>query len=1767
MKAAMGVPGYSRGGFVPKDSNKSRQAATVTGAKKRAKLTEAPSVIRKQKLSHTWATKDKEMMALEKALKPMLDSGQITATQYRDAMGFHASHIAKDVTSSPILGDVKNWKAKNLITDSGVINKYVQALGNRKSAPHTPAQIQKMARLTGLSESTVKKELKQLMQGQHPTTASGAKVLQQVAGMDSGYQAVGAKAVMKERLKGDFYSPNAMKARAYDPSFDAKVEEDVKRRTLKAEQDHAQRLGQKAKADEQVAKEESQAKQKTKRVNKKNTAAVEENTKETKKATKRVRKISTTEERLAAATEKVARAREAIANPNNRKRKFNKDEIAANNLLLYGNPKGPTGDQRQTRRDQAAELKAERVARAQERQAARATPKKPRRFGGLSGKIMAGSMAASMAGGMVGGDAGNLISGVGSAVFTASMFKDLFAGAGQKIAGTKIGMSATKAFAPMLEGLIKVGPKLLKFGGPIGLAIGAVELFTSVLLEDVRKRAEVDKAISDMLDTSKAKLDSLNSFFGTNAIESGIRRGKTISPDQTRKEASLTSQFIQSEEFKTNYADVASKLKGATSEQLSLALRSLAVDLVGSGIGEEQAQIIIDAIKNEAGKKDLVIEVKSLRLNTKAGQESFKQSIDEIVASMKNTNFASNEFKIGDFIKDPNWFKETFFVTIGSDLEGAKKNVAELGSFVNGLGGQLQNGIITVDQYKESWDAVTGAVNSLPEDIKADTWSAVIADLNPEMYDLVKNLKMVDQQLVAGALAFGLDIPMQVLAGLNSADVSVQNIARSILKLAQINAEENYAKVAKIKKQIKAQEKSVDALKDKEDAINKKYDERLDALDKIIAANDEISKQQQGQLDLADALTQGDVAGAAKAMQQMRQDNAAYALDQQTSALEQARTNELKPVQAAIKSGDTVTQNIQDSLNTTIENFNAYKDVDFSKLPGLESMPTAKEVAKILGIGGFAAGGRIRGKGTGTSDSIPAMLSNGEYVIRAKAAKALGVDTLDKMNHAEKFVQGGPVNIAKYAMGGLVGRYADGGFMNTAGYNSGQSKQKKSNEFSLPGDGRVFTYPRGVQVLNYQKNLLEIKRANKRIKENRFIDQMFLPGVRDMRDDLLVKTATFNTLHGPFWGGVKLPGLDYSGLKDKKPTDLDGRINELKNLADMALASEQLNALANDNSTLMQIARFASYVTPVVGTGQAALNAANSAGRGDMVGAGLNALGAVPIVGGAGKVTAKIGQKAGKSGLESFGNSVFGAYDSIFNKFIPKVIAAPFKFAGKGIKSLIGKGKKPEVSGQGMTEAERLFQTEIDKKAFMQERNAARESAAAAARLTRPLTGKSLDGKLKDFSVPGLFSRSGSAPGVTSLGMSLVNQTPFFLKSLGDQGSSLATGFQEFYLSHIAKRLGLKVPFLRLFPDMSNRRGSMVLGSRKLGDYQEVNHLNESLKRMPKAEASDLVDKMLTTGIRGFEEHAAFNAILENTDTHFGNVMFSPSTGNLIAIDTGRIAAVSGSRSHIKNGSAHATSLADKASQMMRKVQARIISDSGLSTPQVADRLGNLNIPHLREDIEFTDTYGYSLGQRSGSLSPTAQKIADLLKFDMSLPNLPTDFAKNESLTQKLGYVMKQSGLDPEIISGVGTETHQRMLENIFSNIKAILQNPENAVFKYANGGMVNKPKYFANGGMVGMYARGGDVVPSMLTPGEFVVNQPAVKKFGASNLQSINNGSFGSGKNVNVSNNGTNSADTVYNSYSVNINVSGASASPEAMAKVVLKEIKRVSSQGIKGV
>ncbi|ENV60382.1 tape measure protein [Acinetobacter soli] len=97
-------------------------------------------------------------------------------------------------------------------------------------------------------------------------------------------------------------------------------------------------------------------------------------------------------------------------------------------------------------------------------------------------------------------------------------------------------------------------------------------------------------------------------------------------------------------------------------------------------------------------------------------------------------------------------------------------------------------------------------------------------------------------------------------------------------------------------------------------------------------------------------------------------------------------------------------------------------------------------------LASFSTGGHVRGSGTETSDSIPAMLSDNEYVIKAKSVRSLGVDTLDYINRMGEL----PV---KRASGGSVGdtssyivdRYSVIG-------NQSTSSQPTINVYTLPGE-------------------------------------------------------------------------------------------------------------------------------------------------------------------------------------------------------------------------------------------------------------------------------------------------------------------------------------------------------------------------------------------------------------------------------------------------------------------------------------------------------------------------------------------------------------------------------------------------------------------------------------------------------------------------------------------------------------------------------------------
>jgi len=101
----------------------------------------------------------------------------------------------------------------------------------------------------------------------------------------------------------------------------------------------------------------------------------------------------------------------------------------------------------------------------------------------------------------------------------------------------------------------------------------------------------------------------------------------------------------------------------------------------------------------------------------------------------------------------------------------------------------------------------------------------------------------------------------------------------------------------------------------------------------------------------------------------------------------------------------------------------------------IEMHPDIMDVIVKLTAKEFTGSGEVDGPGTGTSDSIPAMLSDGEFVFTAKAVKQIGVDRLRKQMKAAEQEYDNSMAVQDSQMESGQPMMAKGGLLSTNKYN------------------------------------------------------------------------------------------------------------------------------------------------------------------------------------------------------------------------------------------------------------------------------------------------------------------------------------------------------------------------------------------------------------------------------------------------------------------------------------------------------------------------------------------------------------------------------------------------------------------------------------------------------------------------------------------------------------------------------------------------------------
>jgi TP901 family phage tail tape measure protein len=420
-----------------------------------------------------------------------------------------------------------------------------------------------------------------------------------------------------------------------------------------------------------------------------------------------------------------------------------------------------------------------------------------------------------------------------------------------------------------------------------------------------------------------------------------------------------------------------------------------------------------------------------------------------------------------------------------------KQQTAEIANQIKAFNKLKAAGYGTEEAFKLAKDPILAAALASTK-VGSKEWKA-LAKAIKESEKAAKDFKNIQKQTLEGATQEFDDAYSKVGERFSALEEQLQ------LAFSKANKADNdlisgaQSQIAGLQYTLDDLNASLDDIQLQEDAINKKYDNRIDALEKIQSVNEDISRQQKSQLTIADALSQGDISAAAKAIEDARAEQAASSFENQKKLLENARASEiagltvngktkaqieaeslslqkqikkieeetLEPAQERVRlaeerlqkdisaltvSGKTkeewnlIASNIRIAKTQTDEFVTALKAaeeaarnlnavlaarttgrVDSSgvgasasgfalstSLPGVSgsnsqfgpNTPWARAVAAMgMNNGGmvpkyFAAGGFARG-----TDTVPAMLTPGEFVVKKYAVENFGTDRLRAINN------------------------------------------------------------------------------------------------------------------------------------------------------------------------------------------------------------------------------------------------------------------------------------------------------------------------------------------------------------------------------------------------------------------------------------------------------------------------------------------------------------------------------------------------------------------------------------------------------------------------------------------------------------------------------------------------------------------------------------------------------------------------------------------------
>ena len=517
------------------------------------------------------------------------------------------------------------------------------------------------------------------------------------------------------------------------------------------------------------------------------------------------------------------------------------------------------------------------------------------------------------------------------------------------------------------KNLLTAGKFVLRFAGPIGLVTtGLLGLYSITKMINAAREKERQKleAFSDVITVSADKLKFLSEQFNFIPVKGSLETfGKDLEATST-KVRTAREELKASEGFQETYGQNIEQIRGMSDQQAESALSFMGLDLISQGMAKEQVQLLIDTIKEEAGKKDLKFDFKNL-------------TFDEKGFSGLNTQFATSLKEFSTTAQQG--FDKVFQQVAVGEGRSARINIVErlvpnkeakaaiknagalIGSYSESLNRLVTSGSIEAAEFTKVTDSMFASITEAAPDasMQIRIFNAALNAIDPTLSKAVKGVKnLKDMQLLLKSAIAG------VSANLIASAALAFRTAEALNKVAAANAKAFGVKDLTADQAAKrgfANNAAVDARKLLNDAIKESI-ELQKALNKVqgdgtgkgtgedspfVLAIKQLQKQRDELINTQKAYEILTKAGFDAATATRYAEDSVIALGLATGKISTTQINQVKTLMEEIEklAGSKAIQDFLDSLGTE----NKLKEDFFAIVPQVMALGgTLKDIEAIL---------------------------------------------------------------------------------------------------------------------------------------------------------------------------------------------------------------------------------------------------------------------------------------------------------------------------------------------------------------------------------------------------------------------------------------------------------------------------------------------------------------------------------------------------------------------------------------------------------------------------------------------------------------------------------------------------------------------------------------------------------------------------------------------------------------------------------------------------